>query len=348
MKIYISLFIFLLGTLTGSAQTNYLNESETEFEQRMKWFTDANYGMFIHFGLYSQLGGIYEGNDEGRYAEWIQANQQIPKSDYIKLIDSWTPENYNADKIAKLAKKAGMNYIVITSKHHEGFCLFESDYTEYDIANSPMAGRDFIQELSDACKKYGLHFGTYYSIIDWNHPSHDIPDADAKEVEKKRWQNPTLVEGKKAEYVQYMKNQVKELIEKYDTEILWFDGDWADYWTLEDGDDLYQYIRGLKPDIIINNRVSKRDIFKKDFGTPEQFHPESTLKHYWEACYTMNDSWGFKVKDKDWKSPEEEYEKLQDINGKGGNFLLNVGPNGDGNVPKESAKILVEVGKLLK
>jgi alpha-L-fucosidase len=130
MKIYISLFIFLLGTLTGSAQTNYLNESETEFEQRMKWFTDANYGMFIHFGLYSQLGGIYEGNDEGRYAEWIQANQQIPKSDYIKLIDTWTPKNYNADKIAKLAKKAGMNYIVITSKHHEGFCLFESDYTE--------------------------------------------------------------------------------------------------------------------------------------------------------------------------------------------------------------------------
>ncbi len=202
--------------------------------------------------------------------------------------------------------------------------------------------------MSDACKKHELHFGTYYSIIDWNHPSHDIPDTNAKKVKRKRWQNPTLVEGKKTEYVQYMKNQVKELIERYDTEILWFDGDWADYWTLEDGNDLYQYIRELKPDIIINNRVSKRKIFKKDFGTPEQFHPDSKLKHYWEACYTMNDSWGFKIKDTDWKSPEEVYEKLQDINGKGGNFLLNVGPAGNGEVPEESAKILIEVGKILK
>jgi len=348
MKTYILLFILSMGTLSGVAQKDFLNESEADFSKRMKWFTDAKYGMFIHFGLYSQLGGIYEGNDKGRYAEWIQANQQIPKSDYVRLINTWNPKDFDADKIAKLAKKSGMKYIVITSKHHEGFCLFESDYTEYDIANSPMTGRDFIKELSVACQKQGIHFGTYYSIIDWNHPSHDIPDENAKEVTGKRWQNPTLHPGKKTEYVQYMKNQVKELIEKYDTEILWFDGDWADYWTLEDGDNLYQYIRELKPNIIINNRVSKRKIFKKDFGTPEQFHPDSKLKHYWEACYTMNDSWGFKIKDKDWKSPEEVYQKLEDINGKGGNFLLNVGPDGNGKVPKESAKILLEVGRKLK
>ena len=348
MKTYILLFILSLGTLSGVTQEDYLNESEAEFSNRMKWFTDAKYGMFIHFGLYSQLGGIYEGNDKGRYAEWIQANQQIPKSDYVKLINTWNPKDFDADKIAKLAKNSGMKYIVITSKHHEGFCLFESDYTEYDIANSAMTGRDFIKELSEACKKQGIHFGTYYSIIDWNHPSHDIPDENAKEVTRKRWQNPTMHPGKKPEYVQYMKNQVKELIEKYDTEILWFDGDWADYWTLEDGDNLYQYIRELKPNIIINNRVSKRKIFKKDFGTPEQFHPDSKLKHYWEACYTMNDSWGFKIKDNDWKNPEEVYQKLEDINGKGGNFLLNVGPDGNGKVPKESAKILLEVGKKLE
>ncbi len=348
MKTKILLFILLLTSLTSFAQMNYLEESEKDMANRMKWFVDAKYGMFIHFGLYSQLGGIYEGNDEGRYAEWIQANQQIPKSDYVKLIDTWVPKNFNADKIVRLAKKAGMKYIVITTKHHEGFCLFESDFTEYDIANSPMKGRDFIKELSDASKKYGLHFGTYYSIIDWNHPSFDIPDANAKQVDRKRWQNPTFVEGKKAEYVQYMKNQIKELIEKYDTEILWFDGDWADCWTTADGDDLYQYIRELKPEIIINNRVSKREIFKKDFGTPEQFHPDSELKYYWEACYTMNDSWGFKIKDTDWKKPEEVYEKLQDINGKGGNFLLNVGPDGNGDVPKESAKILIEVGKMIR
>jgi alpha-L-fucosidase len=344
MRSFILLFVILLGTFNCTAQIDYLQESESDMAQRMQWFTDAKYGMFIHFGLYSQLGGI----DEGRYAEWIQANQKIPKEDYVKLINTWKPEKFDAGKIANLAKKAGMKYLVVTTKHHEGFCLWDSEFTEYDIQNTPMAGRDFIKELSEACKKQGLHFGTYYSIIDWNHPSQDIPGPDANEVDRKRWQNPMLLPGKKPEYVQYMKNQVKELIEKYDTEILWFDGDWADYWTLEDGDDLYQYIRELKPDIIINNRVSKRKIFKKDFGTPEQFSPDKKLNHYWEACYTMNDSWGYKIIDKDWKSPEVVYEKLKDINGLGGNFLLNVGPDGNGEIPKESAEILLEVGKMIK
>ena len=281
MKNAIILMALLFSVLTGNGQKNYLDESTKEFAERMEWFLDAKYGMFIHFGLYSHLGGIYQGNDEGRYAEWIQANQQIPKSDYNKLMDDWTPDNFDADKIVTLAKKAGMKYLVITTKHHEGFCLWPSDYTEYDIANTPMKGRDFIQELSDACKRHGIRFGTYYSIIDWNHPSHDIPDADAKNVTRKRWQNPQLHEGKKEAYVQYMKNQIKELIEKYDTEILWFDGDWADYWAMEDGKDLYQYVRELKPDIIINNRVAKRKKFKKDFGTPEQFHQYKIILSYW-------------------------------------------------------------------
>ncbi|MCG6189718.1 alpha-L-fucosidase [Maribellus maritimus] len=349
MKLLGVIAILIVMSVSLNAQTkNYLNESKEEYQRRMEWFTDSKYGMFIHFGLYSQLGGIYKGNESGRYAEWIQANQQIPKSDYIKLIDTWAPEKFNANKIVKLAKKAGMEYIVITTKHHEGFCLWDSDYTEYDIAGSPMKGRDFIKELSESCKKHKIRFGTYYSIIDWNHPSHDIPDSDAKEVTRKRWQNPRFNNGKKEEYVQYMKNQIKELIEKYDTDILWFDGDWASYWTTEDGNDLYQYIRELKPEIIINNRVSKREIFKKDFGTPEQFHPDGTLDYYWEACYTMNDSWGFKIKDTDWKRPEEVYEKLKDINKKGGNFLLNVGPDGNGEIPDASVDILLKVGKMLK
>ncbi len=343
------LMLLLLNSgLMAQERVNYLNESEEAFQNRMQWFLDAKYGMFIHFGLYSQLGGIYKGNDEGRYAEWIQANQQIPKSEYSKLIDTWNPEKFDADKIVKLAKKAGMKYLVITTKHHEGFCLWNSEYTDFDIDNSPMKGRNFIKEISDACKKYGIRFGTYYSIIDWNHPSHDIPNT-AEEIDSShnRWMDLKLVEGKKAEYVQYMKNQIKELIEKYDTDILWFDGDWVGYWTLEDGNDLYQYCRELKPEIIINNRVSKRKIFKKDFGTPEQEHPGETLNHYWEACYTMNDSWGFKIKDTDWKSPQVIYEKLQDITGKGGNFLLNVGPDGNGEVPKEAIEILLEVGKMI-
>jgi len=348
MKNYLVLLLLLLSAIPGFSQEkkDYLNETSEDFDQRMQWFTDARYGMFIHFGLYSQLGGVYKGDDSGRYAEWIQANAQIPREEYVQLIDTWSPKKFNADKIVKLAKKAGMKYLVITTKHHEGFCLWNSKFTDYDISGSPMKGRDFIKELSEACKKQNIRFGTYYSIIDWNHPSQYVPFD--KETGKGDWGQPLMRPEKKQEYVQYMKDQVKELIENYDTDILWFDGDWAKWWTLEDGRDLYQYIRELKPEIIINNRVSKREHFKKDFGTPEQFHPDESLKHYWEACYTMNDSWGFKVKDKDWKTPEEIFEKLIDINGKGGNFLLNIGPDGNGDVPKESIRILLDVGKKLQ
>ncbi|UMB53308.1 alpha-L-fucosidase [Lutibacter sp. A64] len=341
-NINITFLLLLLFITAGFAQEkiNYLEESKEDFSQRMQWFNNAKYGMFIHFGLYSQLGGIYKGNDEGRYAEWIQGNQNIPSEEYVKLIDTWNPKDFNANKIVKIAKKAGMKYLVVTTKHHEGFCLWDSKYTDFDIANTPMKGRDFVKELADACKKHNIVFGTYYSITDWHQGSQYVEEG-------KGWGMMKMHEGRKEEYVQYLKNQIKELIENYDSNIIWFDGDWVDWWTLEDGNDLYQYIRELKPSIIINNRVSKRKIFKKDFGTPEQFHLENKVDYYWEACYTMNDSWGFKIKDTDWKSPQEVYEKLKDINGKGGNFLLNIGPDGDGNVPKESVKILKKVGKML-
>lgn len=339
---YIALLLLMLLAVPGFAQekVNYLEESKQDFAERMQWFDDAKYGMFIHFGLYSQLGGIYKGNDKGRYAEWIQGNQNIPSEEYAKLIDTWNPKKFNAKKIVKLAKKSGMKYLVVTTKHHEGFCLWDSKYTDFDIANSPMKGRDFVKELADACKEEGIVFGTYYSITDWHQGSQYVEEG-------KGWGMMKMHEGKKDEYVQYLKDQIKELIVNYDSNIIWFDADWVDWWTLEDGENLYQYIRELKPSIIINNRVAKRKIFKKDFGTPEQFHLEDKVDYYWEACYTLNDSWGFKIKDTDWKSPKEVYEKLKDINGKGGNFLLNVGPDGNGVVPKESAKILKEVGKML-
>lgn len=335
------LLVIFITPSFSQEKVNYLEETPEAFAERMQWFDDAKYGMFIHFGLYSQLGGIYKGNDKGRYAEWIQGNQNIPSDEYAELIHTWNPKKFNAKKIVKLAKKAGMKYLVITTKHHEGFCLWDSKYTDFDIAGSPMKGRDFVKELADACKKEGIVFGTYYSITDWHQGSQYVEEG-------KGWGMMKMHEGRKQEYVQYMKNQIKELIENYDTNILWFDADWVDWWTLEDGKDLYQYIRALKPSIIINNRVAKRKIFKKDFGTPEQFHLEDKVDYYWEACYTLNDSWGFKIKDTEWKTPQVVYEKLKDINGKGGNLLLNVGPDGNGVVPKESAKILKEVGKMLK
>jgi alpha-L-fucosidase len=154
--------------------------------------------------------------------------------------------------------------------------------------------------------------------------------------------------GRKDEYVSYMKNQIRELIENYDTEMIWFDGDWVYWWDMASGEDLYQYIRELKPEIIINNRVAKRAIFKKDFGTPEQEHPGQSLDHIWEACYTLNHSWGFKKSDTDWKDANTVYKTLKDINAKGGNFLLNIGPDGNGDVPPESVDILIQVGEMLE
>jgi alpha-L-fucosidase len=144
-----------------------------------------------------------------------------------------------------------------------------------------------------------------------------------------------------------MKNQIKELIENYNTDILWFDGDWVEWWNNDVGIDLYNYIRELKPDIIINNRVGKRESFRKDFGTPEQKHIIEKVDYEWEACYTLNNSWGFKVNDLKWKSPETIYSKIREINSNGGNLLLNIGPDGNGNVPPKSIEILLEVGKML-
>jgi alpha-L-fucosidase len=326
-----------------NCQNSYPEESNEDFGQRMKWFTDAKYGMFIHFGLYSQLGGVWQGDTIKGYAEWIQANADITPQEYAMLTHTFNPTEFDADSIVSIAKKAGMKYLVVTTKHHEGFCLWDSKYTDFDIANTPFK-RDIIKELADACRKYKIHFGTYYSIIDWHHPSQE---RNIDQSGRKCWSNVRMKTFKKQEYITYMKNQVKELIENYDTEILWFDGDWVYWWDMASGIDLYNYIRELKPEIIINNRVAKRKAFKKDFGTPEQFHLEDEVEYEWEACYTMNKSWGYKCSDNNWKDAHTVYEKLRDINSKGGNLLLNVGPDGSGEVPKASVDILFEVGKML-
>ena len=344
MKNLLLVFVLLLSTTTANCQNNYLEESNEDFAERMKWFTDAKYGMFIHFGLYSQLGGVWQGEIIEGYPAWIQALADITPQEYAMLTHTFNPTEFDSDFIVSTAKKAGMKYLVVTTKHHEGFCLWDSKYTNFDIANTPFK-RDIIKELADACRKYDIHFGTYYSIIDWHHPSQERNIDTTGAV---RWLNVRMKTGKKQQYITYMKNQIKELIENYDTEIIWFDGDWVYWWDMASGIDLYNYIRELKPEIIINNRVAKRDVFKKDFGTPEQFHLENEVEYDWEACYTLNNSWGYKESDRNWKDAQTVYDKLMDINSKGGNFLLNVGPDGNGKVPKASVDILLEVGKMLK
>jgi len=346
MKIITIIIYLLLIANNISAQVNYLEETQADYQKRMEWFTQAKYGMFIHFGLYSQLGGEWEGKTVKReYAAWIQADADIPAQVYAMQTTTFNPKDFDADFIARTAKAAGMKYIVITSKHHEGFCLWDSQYTNFDVGSTPFKERDILGELNAACKKHDLKFCTYYSIIDWHHPSQERNiDGNSPGT---RWHQVRMKTNRKQEYIQYMKNQVRELIEKYDTEMLWFDGDWVHWWDMASGKELYQYIRELKPDIIINNRVASR-AFKKDFGTPEQKHPEDALEWHWEACYTLNNSWGYKKSDTDWKNAQTIYDKLMDINNKGGNLLLNIGPDGNGNVPQESVDILLEVGKMIE
>jgi alpha-L-fucosidase len=248
-----------------------------------------------------------------------------------------------------------MKYIVITSKHHDGFAMYDSKVSHYDIVESTPYGKDPMRALADESRKQGLAFAFYYSIMDWHHPSQYVKAAGKDETAGHG--KTEMREGQKPVYVAYMKEQLKELITGYDPAVLWFDGEWVDWWTEADGKDLYQYVRSLKPDILINNRVGKGrkgmeglnktdQEYSGDFGTPEQQIPASGLSGVdWESCMTMNDTWGFKSYDENWKSVERLVQNVIDTASKGGNYLLNVGPTAEGEIPAASLERLAGIGK---
>jgi alpha-L-fucosidase len=335
----------LLASMAADAES-LSGESPEGYNNRMKWFAEAQYGMFIHFGAYSLPGGQWKGAPVDWYAEWLQATANIPRDEYAWIIRDFNPVDFDAEFIVRTAKEAGMTYLVITSKHHEGFCLWDSRFTEFDVAATPFKGRDILDELRKACDRHGIRFGLYYSIIDWNHPAQKPSMKGAKPMS--RWGQTLMEDGRKQEYLDYQTNQVIELIRRYRPALLWFDGDWVDWWTMEDGIRLYNTIRREDPAVIVNNRVAKREAFELDYVTQEQKHFAGEYLKHWEACYTMNKSWGYKSQDREWKSADTVYEKLRDINGKGGNLLLNVGPDGRGVIQPEALDILRETARLLR
>ena len=352
-SLILAVYMLISTTIATAAENSALvNESLQAYNDRMEWFVDAQYGMFIHFGVYSVLGGEWKGKPmRGKYSEWIAADFEIPREEYAKVLKDFNPAQFDADLIVRTAKDAGMKYLVITSKHHDGFCLWDSQYTEFDVASTPFKGRDILAELSEACKKHKIKFGLYYSVLDWNHPT-QVPSLQ-KTTANWRWGRTYLRDGGKGDdhknYVSYQKNQLLELVEKYDPSILWFDGEWVEWWTVADGIDLYNTLRQASPHVIMNNRVGKRKVFEANFLTKEQRHfDDAKTENHWEACYTMNKSWGYKKGDSDWKDATTVYQKLKDVNMKGGNLLLNVGPDGNGMVQEEAISILLEAGKLLK
>ena len=366
MKAKISLLMVLLLIIIGCQpkvkeeaqqpeEKNYLIESTDAFNERMEWWRDARFGMFIHWGVYSVPAGIYNGAEVKGIGEWIMKHGQIPIDEYEQFAKQFNPVNFNADEWVKIIKDAGMKYLVITSKHHDGFALWDSKVSEYDMVDYAPFGKDILKALSDACEKNGIKFGLYHSIMDWHHP-----DAQAFSYLKEDPNNRKDNKNNFAQYLEnYLKPQVKELIDNYNPDIMWFDGEWVEEFSHEQGLDLYQYVRSLKPDILINNRVDKGragmqgmnkedGVYAGDFGTPEQEILESVSALDWESCMTMNDTWGFKSYDNNWKSNETLIRNLIDIASKGGNFLLNVGPTAEGLIPNQSVDRLKAMGQWLK
>ncbi len=339
------LFILILIVSSVFNAQDFTNETNGERNARMKWWRDARFGMFIHWGLYSIPAGEWNGSKN--HGEWIRTTAQIPLEEYSRFTARFNPVNFNADDWVRMAKEAGMKYIVITSKHHDGFCLFESKQTEFDVMSTPFK-RDILKELSDACRKYGLKICWYHSIMDWNHPDY---------LPRREWEKDRTADGADfSRFMQYLKNQLKELLTNYgEIGVLWFDGEWETTWNSEYGIELYNYVRSLQPDIIVNNRVgvgrsgmegtTREGEFGGDFGTPEQQIPATGLPGVdWETCMTMNDHWGYNKNDNNFKSSRELIRMIADIASKGGNFLLNIGPTSEGLFPVESIERLKEIG----
>jgi alpha-L-fucosidase len=343
-------------TMAGAADAQ---EGPAARDARMAWWRDARFGMFIHWGLYAVPAGEYNGTRSKEIGEWIMSWANIPRAQYEQFAPKFNPVKFDAAKIVRTAKDAGMKYIVITSKHHDGFAMYKSAVSRYSIVDASPFRKDPMRALADEAKRQGIKFAFYYSIMDWHHPSQYV-DAPGKDPTAGNGQTK-MRDGRKQEYVDYMKAQLRELVTSYDPAILWFDGEWVDWWTEEDGRDLYDYVRTLKPDILINNRVGKGRkgmqglnksdrVYAGDFGTPEQQIPASGLPPGvdWESCMTMNDTWGFKSYDENWKSPETLIRNLIDIVSKGGNYLLNVGPTAEGEIPAASVERLAAMGQWMK
>ncbi|QGY46242.1 alpha-L-fucosidase [Maribellus comscasis] len=325
--------ILLLSLIVFSC---FAQDSEKELKS-VKEFQDLKFGMFVHWGPVS-LKGTEIGWSRGR---------EVPVEEYDKLYKEFNPINFNADEWIKTLKEAGMKYFVITTRHHDGFSLWPTEYSDYDIEATPYK-RDILKALKDACDKYGIVFGTYYSICDWRHPLYPLGSPGGSTNKET---------GNMEKFIPYVKGQTKELIEKYNTKILWFDGEWEEPWTHEMGLDLYSYLKGLNKNVLINNRVDKgrkgmegitiSDEFAGDFATPEQRVGTYDIENPWESCITICQQWAWKPDDK-MKSLEECLFTLLKTVGGGGNLLLNVGPTPDGQIESRQKKRLKEIGEWLK
>ncbi len=345
-------------------QGTFAQESKEARDKRMQWWREARFGMFIHWGPYAVWGGVYHGHEQKRGgAEWIMNRCKIPVAEYQQAAATFNPVKYDPESWVLLAKQAGMKYIVITAKHHDGFAMFKSNASKFNIADFTPYKKDVLEALAKACKKYDMKLGFYYSQAqDWNNPG----GAVARKVAAEGWANPdsaridAFTAANKGHWDpaqmtstmdEYMERvaipQVKELMTNYgEVAVLWWD-------TPTNMTDEYatklQALLKLQPQIITNDRLKRPD-FPGDTGTPEQKIPgaDEVDGRDWETCMTMNGTWGFRTNDDKWKSPEILIRNLCDIASKGGNYLLNVGPDALGQIPQPSIERLQAVGAWMK
>ena len=334
----LALLIISQGSFSQDVETKKLSNSNGS---KMDWWKEAKFGMFIHWGVYSKLAGEWKG--KSGYAEFVMLSAKIPISQYEQVAKTLNPVDFNADKWVLSAKNAGMKYIVITSKHHEGFAMFNSASDPYNIVKFTAFKRDPIKELADACRKYGVKFGVYYSLgRDWHDP--DVPtNWPTKGGRSNTWDFPNEDAKDFSKYFERkVKPQVKELITQYHPALLWFDT--PEMINKEQSRELKELILKLDPTCIINERIGNG---LGDYAVLEQKGGDKIIPNSWETCITMSKSWGYVKKDTVFKSSEKMIGLLVDAVSKGGNLLLNQGPTAEGIIRPEALSRLSDVGKWL-
>ncbi|MDX2429349.1 MAG: alpha-L-fucosidase, partial [Bacteroides sp.] len=324
------------------------NETEADKAERLEWWTDARFGMFIHWGLYAQAA---------RH-EWVKSRESISDEDYEKYFELFNPDLFDPAEWAKKAKDAGMKYAVITSKHHEGFNMFESEFTDYNIMNTPY-GKDIIKEWVEAFRAEGLGVGFYYSLIDWHHPEYTIDRLHPQRAKSKEEYDELNKDRDMSIYRKYLHNQVREILSSYGKiDILWLDYSFPGEFGKGHEDwgsvDLLKMVRELQPGIIVNDRADLKDYAGGwDFTTPEQYKvqkwPEINGERIpWETCQTFSGSWGYYRDEYTWKDTKQLLVLLIESVSKGGNLLLNVGPTARGTFDQRADHALADMGKWMK
>lgn len=303
-------------------------------EEKLAWWRQARFGLFIHWGLYALPAGVWKDQTVPGVSEWIMKRAAIPAREYEQLGASFNPVRFDAGEWVNLAKTAGMKYIVITAKHHDGFAMFHSACSDYNIVDATPFGRDPMKELAEACAREGIRLCFYYSHYqDWHHPDAGGNDWDYPEAEFKDFSRYMRAKGLP---------QVRELLTQYGpVGLIWFDTPGAI--TKEQSLEFAAAVRELQPDCLINSRLGHRIYDYRSTG--DNMIPSEVWEEDWEVPATMNHSWGYKSTDDEWKDAKELIGQLLDVNRKGGNYLLNIGPRADGTLPEQGVRILQEIGR---